>query len=265
MYAKGTVNYNLPQTVDTDKRTWDDVNEAYEKIDAALKTAYDTSLSNKDRLDELEPRVDKCEADIADIGGRMNDVENTVQTYTEVVQDCKASVDALENQVTTNSSSITQLQNTVNQHGTTIGSLNTKVNAVTNDVNSLKTRVTNNETNIKSLRTDTDTNTNNIRSISTDLTHTKSDVSNIQANNTLLANNITSVNTKVNNLANVVCSLNENNTRASREYNVNDFFIYNNTLYRVTVTIPSGSTITPGSNCVTTSITAEITNALNKT
>lgn len=263
MYATGTKNYNLPQTVDSDKRTWDDVNEAYAAVDAALFEAYTVSQDNKQRLDILEPKVEKCEADIVELGGRMNDVENTVEQYTQVVEDCKTTVDTLTNQVTSNTSSITALQNTVAGHTTSINTLRSDVNTNKTNIATNTNNITSNTNKIASMRTDVDNNTAKINTATSDIEHIEGDVSNIQANNTLLANNITNVNSKVNYLNNIVCGYNESSTTASRAYVVNDFFVYNNTLYRVTQAISSGGTIRPGTNCTSTTITAVITSLLN--
>ena len=48
-YANGTANYNLPQTVSSDKRDWSDTNQAFADIDAALAgavTDVQTALTN---------------------------------------------------------------------------------------------------------------------------------------------------------------------------------------------------------------------------
>lgn len=55
----------------------------------------------------------------------------------------------------------------------------------------------------------------------------------------------------------------EQSTTASKAYNVNDFLIYNNTLYKVIANIASGGTITINTNVSATTIGAEITNILN--
>lgn len=40
-YENGTPNYNLPQTVGSDKRDWSDTNQAFADLDAAVKRAVD--------------------------------------------------------------------------------------------------------------------------------------------------------------------------------------------------------------------------------
>ena len=52
----------------------------------------------------------------------------------------------------------------------------------------------------------------------------------------------------------------EESTTASRAYKVGEYLILNNILYRVTVAISSGGTITPNTNCVQTTVGDEISN-----
>lgn len=52
----------------------------------------------------------------------------------------------------------------------------------------------------------------------------------------------------------------EESTTASRPYKVGEHLILNNVLYRVTVAIASGGTITPNTNCVQTTVGDEIAN-----
>lgn len=53
----------------------------------------------------------------------------------------------------------------------------------------------------------------------------------------------------------------EETTTASRAYKVGEHLILNNNLYRVTTAIASGGTITPGTNCVQTTVGDEIANS----
>lgn len=52
----------------------------------------------------------------------------------------------------------------------------------------------------------------------------------------------------------------EESTTASKAYKVGEHLILNNILYRVTTAIASGGTITPGTNCVQTTVGDEIAN-----
>ena len=53
------------------------------------------------------------------------------------------------------------------------------------------------------------------------------------------------------------CPIEESST-ASQSYAVNDMFYYNNTLYKCTVAITQGDTITPGTNCTATTTGGEL-------
>lgn len=53
----------------------------------------------------------------------------------------------------------------------------------------------------------------------------------------------------------------EETSTASRPYKVGEHLILNNVLYRVTVAIASGGTITPGTNCVQTTVGDEVANS----
>ena len=50
---------------------------------------------------------------------------------------------------------------------------------------------------------------------------------------------------------------------ADTALSANDFRIVGNTLYRITASVASGGTLTPGTNCTATTIGAEITAILN--
>lgn len=52
----------------------------------------------------------------------------------------------------------------------------------------------------------------------------------------------------------------ETSSSASKAYRANELLVYNNKLYRMTIAISSGSTITPGTNCVQTTVSDEIAN-----
>lgn len=52
----------------------------------------------------------------------------------------------------------------------------------------------------------------------------------------------------------------ESSTTASRAYKIGEYLVLNNHLYRVTAAIASGGTITPGTNCVQTTVGDEVAN-----
>ena len=55
----------------------------------------------------------------------------------------------------------------------------------------------------------------------------------------------------------------EETTTSAHAYAVDDYFIYNNTLYAVTAAIAVGDTITPGANCAATTVMNELANVDN--
>jgi hypothetical protein len=55
----------------------------------------------------------------------------------------------------------------------------------------------------------------------------------------------------------------ETSETSAHAYAVDDYFLYNNVLYRVTAAIAVGDTIAPGTNCVATTVTDELANVDN--
>lgn len=64
-YANGTQNYNLPQTVGTDKRDWFDTNSAFAAIDAALYAAATGQAADAEAISTINSKLAADEADIA--------------------------------------------------------------------------------------------------------------------------------------------------------------------------------------------------------
>lgn len=56
----------------------------------------------------------------------------------------------------------------------------------------------------------------------------------------------------------MITAYNEPTATASHRYEIGDFFIYNNTLYKATATIVIGATIVPDTNCETTNVSTEL-------
>lgn len=56
----------------------------------------------------------------------------------------------------------------------------------------------------------------------------------------------------------MITAYNEPTATSAHAYNVGDFFIYNDVLYRATASIDIGDTIVPDTNCATTNVTTEI-------
>lgn len=56
----------------------------------------------------------------------------------------------------------------------------------------------------------------------------------------------------------------ETSSTASQAYAVGDYFCYNGILYRVTVAIDSGGTITPGTNCAATNVGNDVSSLVQR-
>mgnify|MGYP002626954996 CR=1 FL=1 len=157
-YENGTLHYNLPQTVGTDKRDWFDTNEAFANIDADLHTAKETAEGNAEALTLLTTRVGNLET---------HDVETDT-----ALTNLTSRVSACEQAITT---------------------------------------------------------------LTTELADCRQD------------------------FKDSICAYDEGTaTLSTRAYLSGDFFWYNDTLYKATSVINIGDTIVPNTNCVTTTITAEL-------
>lgn len=110
-------------------------------------------------------------------------------------------------------------------------------------------------TNIQALQTD-------VNALTTRVTSAEADI----ANNTT---NIGLINTKVNTIdadiadvrqdaEDMICAYNEATATSSRAYAIDDYFIYNDVLYKVTAPIAIGGTIIPNTNCMATNVTTEV-------
>ena len=75
-YANGTTNYNLPQTVGTDKRDWFDTNKPFEDVDADLHEAV--------------TKARESASDITTLAGRVSNVETAQSTQAQDIVDIKA-------------------------------------------------------------------------------------------------------------------------------------------------------------------------------
>lgn len=56
----------------------------------------------------------------------------------------------------------------------------------------------------------------------------------------------------------MICAYKEASAQSTHAYNVGDYFIYNDVLYRATESIAIGDTIVPDTNCTTDNVTTEI-------
>lgn len=93
-YANGTTNYNLPQTVGTDKRDWFDTNKPFEDVDADLHEAV--------------TKARESATDITTLSGRVSDVETAQSTQAQDIVDIKATQE-------TQGTAITGLGNKIDQ------------------------------------------------------------------------------------------------------------------------------------------------------
>ena len=99
-YANGTTNYNLPQTVGTDKRDWSDTNQAFYDVDAALKSAADAASQASEDITSLTTRVGNAEDDIVNLkaedislDGRLDTAEGAISTLQLQVPDVRSDLE----------------------------------------------------------------------------------------------------------------------------------------------------------------------------
>lgn len=99
-YANGTTNYNLPQTVGTDKRDWSDTNQAFYDVDAALKAASDGASQAAEDITALTLRVGTAEDDIVNLkaedvslDGRLDIAEGAISTLQLQVPDVRSDLE----------------------------------------------------------------------------------------------------------------------------------------------------------------------------
>lgn len=110
----------------------------------------------------------------------------------------------------------------------------TNIQALQADVNALDTRVTSAEADIA-------TNTTNIGLINTKVNTIDADIADVRQD-----------------AEDMICAYNEATATSSHAYAIDDYFIYNDVLYKVTAPIAIGGTIVPNTNCKATNVTTEI-------
>lgn len=91
--------------------------------------------------------------------------------------------------------------------------------------------------------------------VAADLTVEKAKIVALQTRMTNAENGIDDVRADV---QDAICAYNEPTATSTHHYNVGDYFFYNDTLYIATAEININDTITPNTNCDTTTITAEL-------
>ncbi len=110
----------------------------------------------------------------------------------------------------------------------------TNIQALQADVNALDTRVTSAEADIA-------TNTTDIGLINTKVNTIDADIADVRQD-----------------AEDMICAYNEATATSSRAYAIDDYFIYNDVLYKVTAPIAIGGTIVPNTNCMATNVTTEL-------
>ena len=110
----------------------------------------------------------------------------------------------------------------------------TNIQALQTDVDALDTRVTSAEADIA-------TNTTDISLINTKVNSIDADIADIRQD-----------------AQDMICAYTEATATSSRAYAIDDYFIYNDVLYKVTAPIAIGGTIVPNTNCTATNVTTEI-------
>lgn len=95
-----------------------------------------------------------------------------------------------------------------------------------------------------------------------------SDIANIGGRVTSTEQNINNINNMITDVRNdsedMITSYREHSATASRNYNIGDYFIYNNTLYIATRQITQNSTIVPNTNCNTVTVMSELKSGSHK-
>lgn len=92
-YARGTTNYNLPQTQGTDKRDWADTNTAFAAIDTAIKTANDTASSADSAASAAQTRADNAYTLASTANTAAGNAATAAATASELAQTAKTRAD----------------------------------------------------------------------------------------------------------------------------------------------------------------------------
>lgn len=117
--------------------------------------------------------------------------------------------------------------------------------------------------------TTAETGATNIQALQTDVDALDTRVTSAEADITTNTTDIGLINTKVNTIdadiadvrqdaQDMICAYTEATATSSRAYAIDDYFIYNDVLYKVTAPIAIGGTIVPNTNCSATNVTTEL-------
>lgn len=120
-YARGTQNYNLPQTQGTDKRDWSDTNAAFLAVDTAIKTANTTASSASSAASTAQTRADNAYTLASTANTAAGNAATAASTAGELAQTAKNRADSAYSAVSglSKTGAGTPVQLTVNSTYTT--------------------------------------------------------------------------------------------------------------------------------------------------
>ena len=93
-YANGTPNFNLPQTVGSDKRDWADTNQAFLAVDTALKTAGDTAGAASTAASTAQAAANAADTKATNAQTAATGAQATATSAAELAQSAKNRADA---------------------------------------------------------------------------------------------------------------------------------------------------------------------------
>lgn len=235
-YAKGTPNFNLPQTVGTDKRDWSDTNEAFAKLDSAVQSNTDANASAAENITVLQSdnttnktNIAKNTQDISSIQNDITDIKGNVGTNAQGITDANTKITDLR-QDSEDMICAYNEPTATSAHYYAVGSY-----FIYNDILYKATQMINVD----------DTIVPNVNCSATNVT-------------TELLNQVGGGEGSIRtDLEEMVCVNIEADNTSDHDYATGDIFIYSDKLYRVTAAFNTGDTIVPNTNCVVTSVIAE--------
>lgn len=111
------------------------------------------------------------------------------------------------------------------------------------------------ELDIDALETRMDTAEQNIATNTGDIAGLDTRVTTVEGAVTSLSGQVTDTRQD---LEDMICAYNEASATSTHAYDIGDYFIYNDVLYKAIQTIAIGDTIVPDTNCTTTNVTTEL-------
>lgn len=116
-YARGTTNYNLPQTQGTDKRDWSDTNAAFLAVDSALKTANDTASSASSAATTAQTRANNAYTLASTANTTAGNAATAAATADEKAVTAKSRADSAYTLANTANTKTTALENVLKYQG----------------------------------------------------------------------------------------------------------------------------------------------------